>query len=712
MSDIFGEEGWAQRVADARLQQPPEEEGPGFFEGALTGLDRGVARGGVRVGQVIGLAGSIPAIIEQSIFDNGVADRYFEGLDENVNSALDYWTPDPRTTGTVGRTLGGLGEMAIPLMVTGGNPSMLIATAELGTAMDLSRQGVDAPTAVAAGVTQGVATALGVKTPILGKTLAQRVFTGAVGNTAVNMGATFAEQKLLEGRGYEDLAKNYDPLDVEGRTVDLLMGAAFGAIHHAGAPRFTPSERAAIMTAANARHFQIDTAPGRPMDPAAAAAHQRAMEASLESLMTGEPVVVPEEVSRANFEARPAPDAIDPAVMRDAIGEIADPVLDAPNFGIDAPPRTLADDDVLLKPRHEDTTPERAALRDQIVADQIAHAKPVEGRKPIAYIMGGGGASGKGTILKRLTKLGAVSDEGVVHVDPDAIKERLPEYKQIVERGDSRAAATVHEESSTIAKRVVAEALAKKTDIVLDRTMADEAKALKEIRALKEAGYEVRLFGVTVDPFSAIRRADKRAKRSGRYVPPKELLKAHRGFSGAFETLAKEVDSARLFNNEVAEGQMASVIASKDSGNSLKVVDQEAYNVFRERAKIDPAASTERAARNAVDVDGGNRPRVGEVDASGNARGDGSGGQPLREASPSGDVPAERLTTPVIEAVRDLLIDRDLNVATGATDADGNMVVRSAREAMAAADANIAKAQADSVGFEAAVSCFLTQGFE
>ena len=59
-----------------------------------------------------------------------------------------------------------------------------------------------------------------------------------------------------------------------------------------------------------------------------------------------------------------------------------------------------------------------------------------------------------------------------------------------------------------------------------------------------------------------------------------------------------------------------------------------------------------------------------------------------------------------------MLTSRDIPIATGATDADGNMVLRSAREVLAESDAAIQKAQADSVGFEAAVSCFLTQGFE
>jgi soluble lytic murein transglycosylase-like protein len=52
----------------------------------------------------------------------------------------------------------------------------------------------------------------------------------------------------------------------------------------------------------------------------------------------------------------------------------------------------------------------------------------------------------------------------------------------------------------------------------------------------------------------------------------------------------------------------------------------------------------------------------------------------------------------------------DIRLPTGAVDADGNPVTVSARELLAEADADIQRAQQESTGFLAAVSCFLQRG--
>ena len=65
---------------------------------------------------------------------------------------------------------------------------------------------------------------------------------------------------------------------------------------------------------------------------------------------------------------------------------------------------------------------------------------------------------------------------------------------------------------------------------------------------------------------------------------------------------------------------------------------------------------------------------------------------------------------PAVRAVRAMLATSDLQVPTGAIDADGNMITRSAREVMAEADQQIAEAQRSASGIEAAVNCLLTEG--
>ena len=272
--------------------------------------------------------------------------------------------------------------------------------------------------------------------------------------------------------------------------------------------------------------------------------------------------------------------------------------LDAPNFGLPAAPLTLKDGDPMLvetpmKPADstvvfQGETITRAKMRQLIEDGFFAKATPApETRKPVAYVMGGGGASGKGFVKDHLIKTGRINVTGAVSLDPDEVKPEIPEYTAIVAAGDSRAAAVTHEESSDIAKRVKARAIAGRYDIVLDVTLGDPKKGEKYLQEFKDAGYEVRLFGVTVNPEMAVIRAGLRAERSKRYVPYGALLHAHKGFNGAFESYAKIADEAVLFDNTTDRQEIAHA-----TGGELVVSNQQAYNEVAERSQINERANT------------------------------------------------------------------------------------------------------------------------
>lgn len=222
-------------------------------------------------------------------------DPLFSGLDEYGNSAVDYWTPRPNEVGKVGQILGGLGEIVAPLAA--GGPAALIATQELGRAVDLSRAGVDAPRSVAGGVLSGAATATGFKIPILGRTLTSRLATGAAGNAAFGLASRTAEHALLADE-YPEQAPPI--LDVASVTTDTLTGLLFGGLHHASEPainpRLKPSEVDALLTARTAKSFGQETTPGAPDSITAEVGHQSALEEALTQLSRGEPVDVSESI--------------------------------------------------------------------------------------------------------------------------------------------------------------------------------------------------------------------------------------------------------------------------------------------------------------------------------------------------------------------------------------------------------------------------------
>lgn len=395
------------------------------------------------------------------------------------------------------------------------------------------------------------------------------------------------------------------------------------------------------------------------------------------------------------FRPVKAPEEVRPeAVIRRAEMEVD-------GWGMPKPARVLPDGDPLLQPRHTDMSPERVAMRQALVDEVFAGKSPATGR-PVALVMGGGGASGKGSILKRLRAAGQVP-EGAVELDPDGFKLKIPEYRQIAETGDMRAAAVTHEESSAIFKSAIDRAVAGKYHVVLDRTLGDPAKGLAELQRLKEAGYEIKLVGVTVNPATAVKRAAERAKgKERRYVPVEALLKAHKGFAQAWEQYAALADVAVLYDNEVPKGADPKPLAGRAVGQDLTVLDTNAYIEFARKGGLNEHAQDEASlygprgeTGGAVGSAGGDDAGAARPGAGGVRRRAGSAVRQSQGADAVSGLRRELDPQPILAERPDLSIIDD----------DGRAAY--AGDTLAAADVAIARAQTDALGFEAAVRCFL-----
>lgn len=297
------------------------------------------------------------------------------------------------------------------------------------------------------------------------------------------------------------------------------------------------------------------------------------------------PPTEPGNSDRARIEAKLA-------LLEDAARRYRPEPPDAPapgreRWAVREAPRTLPDDHPLLTPTDTINTPERAALRENLVKEVIGDAKPPEQGSPTLDLMGGGGASGKGFVLRNLVADGHIRTDNAVRLDPDGIKELIPEFGAIAQAGDSRAADVVHEESSTLAKTVLGEAMNRRLNIIYDSTLGNPDKTMKLIDDAHEKGYEVRLFGVSADPELAVERAAARGEQSGRYVPIDHQLKAHRGFSQGFESYAEKADSAFLFDTNSEPRQ----IAVKELDGELEILDPAAYQRFQAKSRINPEAT-------------------------------------------------------------------------------------------------------------------------
>ena len=226
---------------------------------------------------------------------------------------------------------------------------------------------------------------------------------------------------------------------------------------------------------------------------------------------------------------------------------------------------------------------ERQALHDSIVK------KAIEGVPKSAdqtfYMLGGGPAAGKTTMIERGDiAIPSVEKKQAVLVNPDVVKESLPEYKPLV---DKKTAQFTHEESSFISKRIQNEALANGQDIVLDSTgNSSYDKALSKVSKAKEMGYKVKGYYATVSVAEALRRNENRAKETGREVPASVLIDTHASVSRIFPRFSSQFDEVKLFDTS----RGARLIAQRSLGSQIDIKDVNAYNSFLAKAGIEDQA--------------------------------------------------------------------------------------------------------------------------
>jgi predicted ABC-type ATPase len=220
--------------------------------------------------------------------------------------------------------------------------------------------------------------------------------------------------------------------------------------------------------------------------------------------------------------------------------------------------------------------PERKKLHDGIVSKFSDHVPSnKEGQRPMAVVMMGGPASGKTTAAKKL----GLDLNKYVNINPDDVKEHLPEYNEAIKGSARNAAFMAHRESSEVATRVHKEALAANKNLLVDGTGKNADKYSKLVKALKKAGYHVRLVMADIDKGEAYKRMVGRAEKSGRYVPDDVFNAAHDKIPKNFHAIADHADEASLLNNSGTGPEMV----WSHKGGKETVHHAEHYKTFTER---------------------------------------------------------------------------------------------------------------------------------
>lgn len=169
-------------------------------------------------------------------------------------------------------------------------------------------------------------------------------------------------------------------------------------------------------------------------------------------------------------------------------------------------------------------------------------AEELKDKKPVAIMLMGGPASGKSTIGN------AYPDNQFVHLDSDALKEHIPEYKVAIKWRAKNAAKMTHEESIHLMQQLREKTIEARKNLVMDGTGRHLHSYLNMIRKLKAAGYHVKVVMADNDKELALKRAKQRGHAKGRWVPEHVFDAAYGAVPKNFGEIAHAGDDFELWD--------------------------------------------------------------------------------------------------------------------------------------------------------------------
>lgn len=304
--------------------------GAGIFDGALTAPVKGLMKGLVaEPARALNLAlSAVPRAIDTVRGGTEAQDWWFEKTvsdNSSVGAFSKAVTPDAHTTGVVGQVLHSFFDIGGQALTIG--PAGTAILKSTSKSIELVDKGVDATTARKAGAAEGALLGVGVHLPMsIGLKSLGNAFYGGVSSAIPSAAGRGAVHTILAENGYPEMAAQYQWLDRQQVAIDFVLGIALGGLGtmiEAKTMKGLQQEVRAsdvdtALTAHNAKHLEIDTAPGLARTPAARDAHVAAVTKATDDLIAGRPIDISEtRVVEADFQPNTRIDEV--AVEKQAV---------------------------------------------------------------------------------------------------------------------------------------------------------------------------------------------------------------------------------------------------------------------------------------------------------------------------------------------------------------------------------------------------------
>ncbi|NVZ19516.1 hypothetical protein HX794_07685 [Pseudomonas costantinii] len=625
------------RSQDQRLDRTADKLAPGVFTGSLRTIGPNLLRGAIEGGRTIQSTtlqlGSLAVESDLAIGssyapdDGQLADQQqfretqARDIGEATAKSVMSLRPDPTEVGLVGQILGEaaavLPRTVIGAIAAGPAGAAVAAGAPAGFSSKQvgMAEGLDESTATKKGLIDAATMGVGAVLPAAKfvKPLFGDAAIAVGANVGLGMAGRGATAALLDSNGYHTQAAQYKVMDGTALATDAIMGLAFFGIGRTNFRRPTTAQVDAALTERTNQHADIDTAPGAPIDPKSAMAHQDAIRTVIDQLQRGEPVVLPDSIHSAQF------------------------LRTAEESSVVAPSRDSA-----LATARQDLEPKLRIELEQEAAGILPNVKDVKAELS--------------TVAQNLAAL------------DDSFKARAKEFQQ---QGQGRKQAEQSARQAIDAERL---------------DLSDRQTSLNEALGGNRSAEQARADLNTLDRGEVPARfQDRITQRAG--------------------TIVKGFDKSPL---------SAGVAEANSKLTMAQIARQEITRILDDIERADPTLQPK-------PLDIGASKNVGKPEtapaATGKPGGESGGAKVTTPDKPGAGVVNDagkgggEASDPVVQVADEILArTEDIRIATGAMDADGNPITVSARELLASADADIAKAQQDAKGFAAAAACFLQRG--
>lgn len=177
---------------------------------------------------------------------------------------------------------------------------------------------------------------------------------------------------------------------------------------------------------------------------------------------------------------------------------------------------------------HRKYSDARTMVQDQLIKKILNKGDHDKASLLLPWVVFTAGAmgAGKGYVVRWMDKNGYLPLRKFVCVDPDAIRQELPEWPGYVKVNPELAGQRTQKEAGCIAEILGYAALRKRYNVIFDGSLRDCRWYKKYFAKLRDEypGIRLMILHITADREEVLRRAEERAKRTGRVVPPKILL--------------------------------------------------------------------------------------------------------------------------------------------------------------------------------------------